>query len=75
VSDSVIFDSSAYAQMLDRTVQHVTQHGKITLAEFRDLFDTSRKYAQAFLEQLDERKITRRIGDERVLGSAAHRTA
>jgi len=33
----------------------------------RDLLGTSRKYAQALLEHLDEEKITRRVGDERVL--------
>ncbi|MHB8621488.1 MAG: SelB domain-containing protein, partial [Chloroflexota bacterium] len=43
----------------------------ITVAQFRDLFQTSRKYALAFLEHLDERKITRRLGDERILGPAA----
>jgi hypothetical protein len=31
------------------------------------LFGTSRKYAQAFLERLDALRITRRVGDERVL--------
>jgi selenocysteine-specific elongation factor len=71
VSDSVLFDSGAYQDMIDRTVAYIAGHGKITLAEFRDSFDTSRKYAQAFLEHLDERKITRRVGDERVLGPAA----
>ncbi|MFI5267117.1 MAG: selenocysteine-specific translation elongation factor [Chloroflexota bacterium] len=68
VSDSVVFESGAYQRMLDGTVDHIRKHGTLTLAEFRDLFDTSRKYAQAFLEHLDERKITRRTGDERVLG-------
>jgi len=33
----------------------------------RDLFDTSRKYALAFLEYLDAKGVTRRVGDERVL--------
>ena len=75
VSDSVLFESGAYRQMIDRTVAHVEEHGAITLAQLRDLFDTSRKYAQAFLEHLDERKITRRTGDERVLGPAARRAA
>jgi selenocysteine-specific elongation factor len=74
VSESVVFDSAAYRQMLEGTIEHLGQQGKITLAEFRDLFDTSRKYAQAFLEHLDERKVTRRTGDERVLGPAAHRS-
>ncbi|MBV8085989.1 MAG: selenocysteine-specific translation elongation factor [Chloroflexi bacterium] len=73
LGDGVLFDTAAHRQMVDGTVQHVEQHGKITLAEFRDLFQTSRKYAQAFLEHLDERKITRRVGDERVLGPGARR--
>ncbi|MBK8046105.1 MAG: SelB C-terminal domain-containing protein, partial [Anaerolineales bacterium] len=31
------------------------------------LFNTSRKYAQAVLEEMDARRITRREGDLRVL--------
>jgi selenocysteine-specific elongation factor len=31
------------------------------------MFATSRKYAQALLEHLDDQRITRRVGDERVL--------
>jgi selenocysteine-specific elongation factor len=31
------------------------------------MFNTSRKYVLALLEYLDEKKITRRVGDERVL--------
>ena len=41
--------------------------GKVSLGEVRDMFKTSRKYAQALLEYLDSKKITRRVGDERVL--------
>lgn len=67
VSDSVVFATSAYDEMVERVTSHIKAHGKITLAEVRDLFKTSRKYAQAFLEYLDVEKITRRVGDERVL--------
>ncbi|SRR5579884_510617 len=73
VSENVLFETGAYQQMIDRTVARITEQGKITLAEFRDMFDTSRKYAQALLEHLDERRVTRRVGDERVLGPAAKR--
>lgn len=67
VSSSVVFSTSTYDEMVEKVINHIKERGKVTLAEVRDLFDTSRKYAQAFLEHLDERKITRRIGDERVL--------
>jgi selenocysteine-specific elongation factor len=42
----------------------------MTVAQVRDEFNTSRKYALAIMEHLDERRITRRVGDERVLRSA-----
>ena len=67
VSDSVVFSASAYNEMYERVTSHLKARGRVTLAEVRDLFKTSRKYAQAFLEHLDEKKVTRRIGDERVL--------
>ena len=67
VSGDVVFATSAYNDMVEKVTAHIKTHGKVTLAEVRDLFKTSRKYAQAFLEHLDEKKITRRVGDERVL--------
>jgi selenocysteine-specific elongation factor len=39
----------------------------MTVAQVRDRFNTSRKYALALMEHLDEQKVTRRVGDERVL--------
>ncbi|MEE9323948.1 MAG: SelB C-terminal domain-containing protein, partial [Dehalococcoidia bacterium] len=36
-------------------------------AQVRDILNTSRKYALALMEHLDQVKITRRVGDERVL--------
>jgi selenocysteine-specific elongation factor len=57
--------------MVKKIVAHIKAKGKITLAETRDLFNNSRKYAQALLEHLDQEKVTRRVGDERVLGSVA----
>jgi len=71
LSDTVVFSTSAYNEMVSRITEHVKAHGKITLGETRDLFKTSRKYAQVLLEYLDQQKITRRVGDERVLGPGA----
>ena len=67
VSDDVIFLTSAYDKMVEEIVAHIRSQGKVTVAEVRDLFHTSRKYALALMEYLDRQKITRRIGDERVL--------
>jgi selenocysteine-specific elongation factor len=67
VSDAVVFSAAAYKEMVAKVTAHIRAHGKVTLAEVRDMFQTSRKYAQALLEYLDSKKVTRRVGDERVL--------
>ena len=67
LSEDVIFLTGTYEEMRDRVVAHLQEKGTITVAEMRDMFSTSRKYALAFLGHLDEKRITRRVGDERVL--------
>jgi selenocysteine-specific elongation factor len=67
VSDEVVFKRSDYDAMVDAVHAALERYPQISLAEVRDLFGTSRKYAQAFLEHLDSLGITRRDGDSRVL--------
>jgi len=67
VSDSVAFSADGYQRMTQAVVSHLQREGRITLAQVRDMFSTSRKYAQALLEHLDERHVTKRVGDERIL--------
>ena len=67
VSQEVIFRRQDYEFMVDRIKQEIQQKERITLGEVRDLFNTSRKYAQALLEHLDARGITVREGDFRKL--------
>ena len=51
----------------DRALQvlqdRVNAEGQITLAEFRDLLNTSRKYSQMLLEAYDDRKYTKMEGE------------
>jgi len=67
VSDSVAFDPATYAEMERGVVTYLKDNGQITVANVRDLFGTSRKYALSLLEDLDARRVTKRIGDVRVL--------
>lgn len=67
VSSDIVFRRHDYDQMVDTIKQQLLQQDQITLAEVRDLFKTSRKYAQALLEHLDAVGITRRDGDFRRL--------
>jgi selenocysteine-specific elongation factor len=66
VSPDVLFDAAAFHKLVEWTVHILETNGEVTVANLRDHFGTSRKYALAFLEHLDERKTTRRVGDVRV---------
>jgi len=67
VSAEVVFLAETYGEMVDRVVQFIRDNGTITVAQVRDMFNASRKYALALMEYLDQRKVTKRVGDERVL--------
>jgi selenocysteine-specific elongation factor len=66
VGEGVVFAPEAYAGIERTVLELIDRDGTVTLAGFRDHFRTSRKYAQATLEYLDQRRVTRRVGDERV---------
>ena len=67
VSQDVIFRKKDYDEMVNKLRTEIQQKEQITLAEVRDLFNTSRKYAQALLEHLDSIGVTMRNGDFRKL--------
>jgi selenocysteine-specific elongation factor len=67
VSEDVVFRKADYEAMVEKIRQATGQKGRITLAEVRDLFQTSRKYVQALLEHLDATGVTVRDGDFRRL--------
>ncbi len=64
---SVYFRQEDFDAATQKIVELAQAKGSITLADVRDLLGTSRKYAQALLEELDARRVTRRVGDERLL--------
>jgi len=65
--DGVHFHAEAFGAMVQQVREHIGKHGAMTLAQARDAFGTSRRHAQAALEQMDRMRITRRAGDGRVL--------
>ena len=60
-------EKEAFEWALGELKKTVGEKGQITLAEFRDIIGTSRKYAMEILEYLDRQKITKKIDDARVL--------
>jgi selenocysteine-specific elongation factor len=77
VADNILYAPAAYERLVAETLALIDRDGVLTLAGFRDHFGASRKYAQATLEHLDQRRITRRVGDERIryAGPGAGRAA
>ncbi len=67
-ADPVFFLRETYEEAVERVIAYLREHGTMTAAEARDLLGTTRKYVLPLLEHLDERKITRRLGDQRVPG-------
>jgi len=63
----VVFHRDAVAAVEMLVARHIAAHGPITVATVRDLMGSTRKYVLAVLEHLDARRITRRVGDTRVL--------
>jgi selenocysteine-specific elongation factor len=67
ISSDVLLLPETYAQLVAWVRQYIAQQGSVNVAQVRDAFNTSRKYALALLEYLDDQRITKRVGDERVL--------
>ena len=67
INNEIYLHKSAYGDATERLKAYINKNESITLAEFRDLLDTSRKYAMAILEFFDNNKVTKRVEDKRVL--------
>ncbi|MEA3337701.1 MAG: selenocysteine-specific translation elongation factor [Chloroflexota bacterium] len=67
VSGDVVFSAEGYGKMVEAILEHLQSEGSITVAQVRDLLGTSRKYALGLMEYLDSQRVTRRVGDTRVL--------
>ena len=63
-----LFDGEAYCKARQLLEQVLARQGQVTLGGFRDLLQTSRKYALALLEQFDRQGITQKSGDVRTPG-------
>lgn len=55
-----------YQEALNRLDKFLIVNTQITLAEFRDLLKTSRKMALVYLENFDEKKVTKKIDSYRI---------
>ena len=67
VNADTVFARSAYDEAVRQLRTHLAEHRTLTVAAARDLLGSSRRYVLPLLEWLDAQKITRRVGDDRIL--------
>jgi selenocysteine-specific elongation factor len=65
INDSLYIPSASHSEMMKRLQNFFDKKKEMSVAEFRDVLGTSRKYAIPFLEYLDSNKITLRVGEVR----------
>jgi len=67
LADELVFHHSALQQLRQILAGQKATSPKIDVGKFKDLTGVSRKYAIPLLEYLDRERVTRRVGDERVI--------
>ena len=67
LADDLVFHRDALDELRKLVIAQKTKKSKLNVAEFKDLTGITRKYAIPLLEYLDRERITRRVGDERVI--------
>jgi selenocysteine-specific elongation factor len=67
INDSLYVTPDVHEDMLSLLRSFFSKKPTMTVAEFRDMLGTTRKYALPFLEYTDSNKITMRVGEIRKL--------
>jgi selenocysteine-specific elongation factor len=68
ISDELVFHQSALQELRKQlAAQKAKGVAKIDVGKFKEMTGVSRKYAIPLLEYLDRERVTRRVGDERVI--------
>ena len=67
LSSDVAFTKTAYESALELVRELIHANGSVTVAQLRDRMGASRRPVLALLEHLDAQRVTRRIGDSRLL--------
>ncbi len=67
VEDNVYFTTTALKAAREKLINFIKQNKEITVSQYRDELDTSRKYAMALLLYFDNIGLTVRVEDVRIL--------
>ncbi len=67
LSDDMVYHQATLEEIKSRIKARFAPGAKFGVADFKELFDLTRKHAIPLLEHLDREKFTRRLGNERIL--------
>ena len=67
VSDELVFHRTALDRLRTQLANYKAKSAKIDVGKFKELAGVSRKYAIPLLEYLDRERVTRRLGNERLI--------
>jgi selenocysteine-specific elongation factor len=67
VSEDLVFHRMALEDLRRRMGELKAKSSRIDVGRFKELTGVTRKYAIPLLEYLDRERVTRRVGDERVI--------
>jgi selenocysteine-specific elongation factor len=67
IEKNLCFHATALEKLKENVKEYILKHGPISVAQFRDLTKTTRKYAVPLLEYFDAIHFTKRTGDVRIL--------
>ena len=67
LADDLVFHQNALQELRRILANYKNTSPKIDVGKFKDLTGVSRKYAIPLLEYLDRERVTRRVGDERII--------
>jgi len=67
LADELVFHHTALEGLRQLMAKQKAKSPKIDVGQFKDLIGVTRKYAIPLLEYLDQQRVTRRVGDERII--------
>ena len=67
LDESLMFTRGNFSSLQEKVVKFFDNESELSVSQFKDLADTSRKYAVPLLEYFDKQKITYRDGNSRKL--------
>ncbi|MDY2794421.1 selenocysteine-specific translation elongation factor [Peptostreptococcus porci] len=67
LDDENIIATELYEKAKEKLIDYINKNGEISLGEFRDMMNSSRKISMFILESFDKKKITKRVENKRIL--------